>query len=91
MTNPSFKKVVVAVNPAVVVFWYISKSRCKDGEASFSKCTTLESTTKPISKCKETDYHILREKDVLPTHKTSQSRVARASLYGFAISSKGSL
>jgi len=78
MMNPSIKKVIVATNPAAVVFRYIPKSCCRDDEASFSTCTTLKSTTKPISKFKKTSCHILGDKCVLPTDKASQSRVVRA-------------
>ena len=90
-SNPSFKKVVVAINPAASVFIHIPKSHCKNGEALFSKCTTFESTTKHISKFKDTDCRILGDKGVLTTHKASQSRVARAPLSGFVVSCKGSL
>jgi len=62
-----------------------------DSEAPFNKCTTLESVTKPIRKFKETDYRILGDKGVLPTHNVSESRVARTPLSGFVVSSKGSL
>jgi len=89
--NPSFKKVVLATNPAPAVFRDTRKSHCKDGEALFSKCTTLESATKPISKFKETNCRILRDKGVLLTHKAIQRRVARALLSGFVVCSKGSL
>ena len=90
-TNPSFKKVIIATNPAPVVFRYIPKSCCKDSKAPFSKCITLESTTKPISKFKETNCHILGDRGVLTTHKASQSMVPRGPLSSFVISSKGSL
>jgi len=90
-TDPSFKMVVVATKPEAPVFRYIPKSRRKEGEAPFSKCTTLESATKTISKFKETNYRILGDKGVLPTHNTSKSRVAKAPLSGFIVSSKGSL
>ena len=53
--------------------------------------TTLKSVTKPISKLKETDWHVLNGKGVLLTHKASQSKVTRAPLAGFILSSKGSL
>ena len=90
-TDPSFKRAVVATKPEAPVFRYVPKSRCKEGEVSFSKCITLESATKPISKFKETDYRILRHKGVLLTHNASKSTVARAPLSGFVVSSKGSL
>ena len=73
------------------IFRYIIKSRHKDGEAPFSECTTPKSVTKPISKLKETDWHVLKGKGVLPAHKASQSKVARSPLAGFVVSSKGSL
>jgi len=79
------------MNPTVPVSRYIRKSHRKNGEALFSKCTTFESTTKHISKFKDTDCRILGDKGVLTTHKASQSRVARAPLSGFVVSCKGSL
>jgi len=89
--SPLFTQVVVGIRPAVLVFRYIPKFRWKDGEAPFSECTTLESVTKPIGKLKETDWHVLKGKGVLPTHKASQSKMVRALLAGFIMSSKGSL
>jgi len=86
-----FKQAVVATSPALPVFGYIPKSHHKDGEAPFSECTTLESVNKPINKLNETDWHVLRGKGVLPTHKASQSKVVRAPLMSFVMSSKGSL
>jgi len=91
MMNSSFRKVVVATNPAATVFRYVPKSGSKDGEAPFSKCTTIESATKPVSKFNVTDCLIIGDKGVLPTHIASQRKVARAPLFGSVISSKGSL
>jgi len=54
------------MNPTVLVFRYIPKSCYKDGEPSFSKCATLESVIKPISKFKEINCHILKNQSVLP-------------------------
>ena len=89
--SPLFTQAVVATRPAASVFRYILKSCRKDGEAPFSECTTLDSVTKPISKLKETDWHVLKGKGMLPTHKASQSKVVRAPLADFLVSSKGSL
>ena len=89
--SPLFKQAVVTTSPTAPVFRYIPKSRRKDGEAPFRECTTLKSVTKPISKLKETDWHVLKGKGVLPAHKASQSKVDRSNLAGFVVSSKGSL
>jgi len=86
-----FKQAVVATSPAAPVFRCIPRSHCKDGEASFSECTTLESITKHISDLKETDWHVLKGKGMIQTHKASQSKVVKAPLVGFVVSSKGSL
>jgi len=85
-----FKQATVATSTAALEFRYIPKSRHKDSEAPFSECTTLESVTKPISKLKETDWHVLKGKGVLLIHKASQSKLVRAPLVSFVISSKGS-
>jgi len=69
--SPLFKQAVVATSPAAPIFTYIPKSHRKDGEAPFSECTTLKSVTKPISNLKETDWHVLKGKGILPTHKAS--------------------
>ena len=89
--SPFFKQAIFTVSPVVPVFRYFPKSHRKDVEAPFSESTTLESTTKPISKLKEIDWHILKGKGVLPTHKAIQSKVVRTPLDGFVVSSKGSL
>ena len=73
------------------VLRYIPKSHRKDDEAPFSECTAPESITKPIHKIKETDWHVLEGKGVLPTHKATPSKVAKAPLASFVMSSKGSL
>ena len=67
--SPLFKQALVTTSPTAPVFRYIPKSRRKDGEAPFSECTTLKSVTKPISKLKETDWHVLKGKGVISTHK----------------------
>ena len=86
-----FKQATVATSTAALEFRYIPKSRHKDSEAPFSECTTLESVTKPISKLKETDWHVLKGKGVLLIHKASQSKLVKAPLVSFILSSKGSL
>jgi len=89
--SPLFKQAMVATSTVALVFRYIPKSHHKDGEAPFSECTTLKSVTKPIIKLKETDWHTLKGKGVLPSHKAGQSKVVGAPVAGFVMSSKGSL
>jgi len=91
LLSPLFKQAVVTMGPTAPVFKYIPKSHRKEDETPFSECTTLEGVTKHINKLKETDSHVLKGKGVLPTYKASQSKVVKAPLTGFVVSSKGSL
>jgi len=86
-----FKQAIVAMSPTAPVFRYIPKANCKDGEAPFNECKTLKSVTTPISKLKESNWHVLKGKGVFPTQKASPSKVVRAPLTGFVVFSKGSL
>jgi len=86
-----FKQAIVRISPTESVSSYIPKFHRKDGETPFSEFTTLESVTKPISKLKENDRHVLKGKGVLPIHNASQSKLVSGPLTDFIMSSNGSL
>jgi len=81
----------VGKSPTVPVFRYIPRSRSKDGESPFSECTARKIISKPISKCKGTDWQVLKDKGVLLYHKASHSKVTGAPLPSIIVFSKGSL
>jgi len=87
----SVKQGNVKVHPAMPVFKYILKSRLKDGESPFGKCTNPKSTTNIERKFDEARWHVLKEKGVLLVHKANPSKLTKALVPGFVSSSKGLL
>ena len=79
------KQIIITAKPVALVFRYIPKSHRKDSESPFSECTISQNTTKADMKFKETNWHILKAKGVLPVYKT------KASLPNLIAYSKGSL
>lgn len=78
-------------NPAALVLRYIPKSRCKNGESPFAKYTNPKGSTKVERKVDEASWLFLKERGVLSVHRANPSKLAKVSLPGFVVSSKGSL
>jgi len=83
MVTPLTEEAIVTTSSTASVLRCIPKSRRKDHESPFTERITLDSTSKAISIFKETNWQVLNDKGALPTHKASETKVARDPLSSF--------